>query len=154
MWVSTPEHFGWNCQLAGTFYWGNRHGWCLKLGKDTGFLFEAYLDKEAPNGSPFTWLGAAAGGYPDLNRWYHLAGQFSMANGKTTLSLYVDGVLAKTTQIDGAFPYREAGPFVIGNNRVGNEPFENGLVDDVRLYSRLLTPAEIAALASEPAPGP
>lgn len=72
--------------------------------------------------------------------WRHLATTF---NG-TNLSAYVDGVevgtpVAATFNLQGV-------PFSIAQAHNG-ENFFNGLLDDVRLYSRALTAAEVLYLA-------
>ncbi|MFN0131796.1 MAG: LamG domain-containing protein [Phycisphaerales bacterium] len=76
-----------------------------------------------------------------VGQWYHLAATWD----GTTVRLYVNGVLDNT-------PTARAAPIGIDTRvlniggRSGGERF-NGIIDDVRLYSRALTAAEVAALA-------
>ena len=78
-----------------------------------------------------------AGTIADTN-WHHVAVTFTEAT--TLLNIYVDGVLRttaiKTLEGDGT------GHVVTVGNHQGSNPF-SGLLDDVRIYSRALTLAEI-----------
>ena len=81
-----------------------------------------------------------------LQTWYHVAGVYD--GDAKTLSLYVNGELQSTTPFETA--WQASGKTAIGrgffNGR--NVDFLNGLICDVRLYDRVLTAAEIQALAS------
>jgi hypothetical protein len=63
------------------------------------------------------------------------------------VQLYVNGVLQSTAT--GASSFRAAGATTIGRAKYGGAQvdFLNGALDEVRLYDRVLTGAEIAALA-------
>ena len=77
--------------------------------------------------------------------WHHVAVTFT--DSTNTLRIYVDGALATTAtkalEADGA------GHVVTLGNQQGNNPF-SGLLDDVRIYNRVLTPAEIQADRATP----
>ena len=83
--------------------------------------------------------------------WHHIAVTFT--DSTNTLQIYVDGALATTAtkalEADGA------GHVVTLGNLLGSNPF-SGLLDDVRIYSRVLTLAEIQADRATPItpPGP
>ena len=69
----------------------------------------------------------------------------------TTLRLYVNG----TQVASRAGPARSrppTNPLWIGGNSPYGEYF-NGLIDEVRVYNRALTPAEIQADMNTPVPG-
>jgi hypothetical protein len=68
----------------------------------------------------------------------------------TTQSLYVNGVVAGSSGVTSAVSVTSAIRLVeIGNNAaLTSDGYFNGQVDDVRLYNRALTPAEIRLLAS------
>lgn len=91
--------------------------------------------------------------------WHHLAITRAAA-GNGTLACYLDGTALKfdnTTQPALNLPL--AGTFELGScwERVPNERSYVGLMDDVRVYQRTLTAAEVKALADgtdEPAVGP
>ena len=61
-----------------------------------------------------------------------------------TRDLYVDGVLVATGTAQAA---NGTGDLWFGGSQSTNTQFFNGSIDDVRLYNRVLTPAEIAAFA-------
>ena len=88
--------------------------------------------------------------HPPFNEWHHIA--FTWEDTTDTVTIYIDGESATT----GSF----AGP--IGTNtanlRLGdysdpsrNRPFY-GTIDDVRIYSRALSGAEIAWLGGVTVP--
>jgi hypothetical protein len=79
-----------------------------------------------------------------LNAWTHLAATYD----GTTLRLYVNGVEALSRAQTGNMT-ASTNPLRIGGNGVWNEYF-NGLVDDVRIYDRALTAAEIQADMNTP----
>ena len=72
-----------------------------------------------------------------LNVYTHIAVTF---NG-TTLAMYVNGILATTTNVAGTIQ-TSAFPLRIGGNTVWGEYFR-GQIDEVRIYSRALSQAEI-----------
>lgn len=91
-----------------------------------------------------------------LNQWKQVTGTLDGLTGE--MRLYFDGLLVahKITQvrpraeIDTNTPPPLAGVF-IGNATDGNNPFI-GLVDEVLLYSRALSAAEVQGLVSQGAP--
>jgi glucose/arabinose dehydrogenase/PKD repeat protein len=72
-----------------------------------------------------------------VNTWTHLATTYDGA----ALRLYVNGTQAASLALTGAMAV-STGPLTIGGNGVWSEWFA-GLVDDVRVYDRALTAAEI-----------
>lgn len=76
-------------------------------------------------------------------RWHHLAATFDGA----TLRVYADGAPAGAKSVNrGRAPGN--GPLVIGRRADAFGPSQvSGLIDEVRLYGRALSPAEIAARA-------
>ncbi len=81
---------------------------------------------------------------PVLGQWYHLVGVRNQATDE--LKLYVDGVLVATTVggVDGI----GTGPLSVGRAKYAGVKgdFWDGAVDQVHVYNRVLTDAEIAAL--------
>ena len=103
-----------------------------------GTAWSLYRD-EAGIGTRF-----ARGAAPKLRRWTHLA----MTYDGVTIRRYVDGKLAGTrapagTIAGGAYPLR------FGGNAVWKEWFK-GRLDELRVYDRALTPAQIQADMSTP----
>jgi glucose/arabinose dehydrogenase/PKD repeat protein len=74
-----------------------------------------------------------------LNAWTHLAATYDGAN----LRLYVNGALVATKAASGPMP-NTANPLRIGGNAIWGEYF-SGLIDEVRVYNRALSEAEVKA---------
>ena len=72
-----------------------------------------------------------------LSSWSHVASTYDGA----ALRLYVNGALVSSVAISGPIDV-SAGPLKIGGNSIFAEWF-NGRIDDVRVYNRALTQAEI-----------
>jgi hypothetical protein len=83
-------------------------------------------------------LGKAAFN-PAAESWHHLA----VTRAGARFSFYVDGARAGTATWNGKVPDLNA-PLTIGNAWGG--PSLNGLLDDIRIYDRALTEAEISSL--------
>lgn len=84
--------------------------------------------------------------------WHHVAAV--MRRGATNVcEIYVDGasvpVAGRTSPISGVFD--NSMPIMLGQDTVYNMPLD-GVLDDVRLYSRALTQTEIRALIGTQAP--
>lgn len=80
-----------------------------------------------------------------LGRWVHLAGTF---DGRM-MRIFVDGVEQGTLERPGTIK-PNAFHLVLGNYEVGHACHFVGLLDDVRLYDRALTPDEVRAHSSVP----
>jgi len=79
-----------------------------------------------------------------LNTWTHLATTYDGANQR----LYINGVLVATKAQTGAIAAANQ-PLRIGGNNVSGEFFQ-GLIDEVRIYNRALSAAEITADMTTP----
>jgi len=112
-------------------------GWQFKTSPDTGP--ETFGVAVSASG------GASAQRYSTtvrtLNTWYHVAGVYNSATG--TLDVYVNGVLSSGT-LRGTIPAAQFDQAVNVNigRRTGGY-FFNGLIDEVRIYNRALSQAEI-----------
>jgi hypothetical protein len=85
---------------------------------------------------------------PQVGVWTHLAGVYDAGTGQ--MQLYVNGVLAGTAS--HASTWNATGVLRIGqgeNNGGPGNPW-SGDISDVRLYPRVLSPAEIAAIVNTP----
>jgi hypothetical protein len=94
------------------------------------------------------WRHATGTANLALNTWAHVAGTF---NG-TSLRLYVNGVLVRNMSVSGAMT-PSTGPLRIGGNSVSipfGGQFFKGLIDEVRVYNRALTQAEVQAAMNNP----
>ena len=75
------------------------------------------------------------------DQWHHVVGTYDGADKK----LYVDGVLDATAACTGSIDTTDE-PVEIGRNSHHDSYYWKGLIDDVRIYNRAITPAEVAAL--------
>lgn len=90
-----------------------------------------------------------------LNRWHHVAA--SVARSSAQISFYIDGQLVGAMDMgDELYPNTDTA-LLIGGNHQGTNLF-NDRLDEVKIYNRALTDADIATLATsgtplyEPAP--
>jgi len=93
--------------------------------------------------------GSDNGGvYPtgfSLTTWYHVV---AVVNGTASLKLYVNGVLNATDDTIIAPTYASTERVYMGRNYRTTSPFVyfDGIVDDVQIYDKALSQAEITAL--------
>ena len=101
----------------------------------------------------YRWFVNTSTGYSDTNlggeapvgQWVHVAGTYDGA----MVRFYVNGVEQFSTPHSGSFPVDSTGISVgAGHNDYGRTPVEafHGMVDDLRVYSRGLSAAEVQAL--------
>jgi hypothetical protein len=77
--------------------------------------------------------------------WHHLAGEVSPAG----MQVYFDGVSMCTNTLGADLAYTGYDSFVVGHHARGRTDFDyDGNIDEVRVYNRVLSNAEIAGLAS------
>jgi hypothetical protein len=95
-----------------------------------------------------TWYAASFGPLA-ANTWYHLVGTYD----GDTLRAYVNGVLAAANPAPSGNPDLELLPLELGA-RAGAPSYFAGVVNDVRIYSRAISAAEVAALAQPDAAPP
>ena len=88
---------------------------------------------------------AASTGVLPLNTWTHIASTYDGANFR----FYVNGVLVGTTAGSGSINVANGALRIGGNNSSLNE-FFRGLIDEVRVYNRALSAAEIQADMNRP----
>ena len=82
----------------------------------------------------------------EMNRWHHVAVTYDGGRKARGVHLYVNGK-EQGKEIDWndlIFPFGSDEPFRIGAG--GGEPNFEGLIDDVRVYNRALTPEEATLL--------
>lgn len=85
----------------------------------------------------------ASSGVLTAGQWAHVAATYD----GTTMRLYLNGVLVGSTAKTGAVASSAADAW-IGDNPPGGGRAFDGLIDEVRIYSRALTQEELAALAA------
>ncbi|MFN7966978.1 MAG: LamG-like jellyroll fold domain-containing protein [Acidobacteriota bacterium] len=80
-----------------------------------------------------------------LNTWTHLAATYD----GTTIRMYVNATQVGTRTIAGAILTSNS-PLQIGGNRIWNDEWFTGRIDEVRVYDRALSPAEITSDMNTP----
>ncbi len=131
-------------------------GTCLasKISGTTGFELRA-----AASGKLLFQIGAGTTVYTletggntlANNEWRHVV---VVLENRTGVKLYVDGALSvgtATGQLAQVGDIRTSGNLIIGNNAAGTAGF-TGSLDDIRVYNRSLSAAEVAALFEPAAP--
>lgn len=84
-----------------------------------------------------------------LDRWVHLAGTYDGA----VMRIYVDGELQGTMERPGPI-HPNSFKLCLGNFDEGHQAHFQGLLDEVKLYNRALSPVEIARQALVPPGSP
>lgn len=74
--------------------------------------------------------------------WYHVAGTWD----QTGLRIYVNGQLENTNPVQNLTREQSGQPLQIGNQPYFGPRLFNGLIDEVELFNRALSPAEIQAI--------
>ena len=113
------------------------YGNCRSLSVAVGGYLEFYLYNTTGNISVTSSTTVAA------NTWYFVTCVYD----GSTASLYVNGTLS--AQSPYTYGYYPATYFYIGNDPPYSDYSYKGLVDNVRVYARVLTPAEIVTLSQE-----
>jgi len=81
-----------------------------------------------------------------LNKWYHIVGSF---NGKE-LKIYLDGELTGTLNFEGDIATPASYNLVIGALGYRPQTYSlNGLLDDVRIYTKALSSVEVRKLYAQ-----
>ena len=91
------------------------------------------------------------------NRWYHFACTYDGGTSASGMGIYLDGEQqAVSTSTQGTFtsPSTSTNELWIGRRPgITSDLHFNGQMDDLRLYSRILSPSQIRLLSSEPGIG-
>jgi len=113
-------------------------------GDSNSAFFLQYSGADHRLAMSFVGTRALAPTAPEANRWYHVVGVRDAASG--TLKLYVDGQLAATKSV--CLGDASTGHTVIGRGKYGGNPvdFLNGAVDQVHVYDRALSDADVSTL--------
>ena len=134
--------------------WAAVAGWVY----DTGTVESGYVMGVMADGSAYWAVGPAAAGWinyqtasgQQTDAWYHVVGTYESATGLQ--KLYVNGQqITEATLLGGPIdwdPLEDTDGFEIGRYHDDNDNiFFNGLIDDVYVYSDVLSPTEIAAMS-------
>ena len=115
----------------------NRHLWNILSNNSTSSDFQIDTDGGDPGNYRYWGTSGTVLG-PVSSEWVHLA---VSCDGVTT-DTYYNGLLVATLNVADA----RFGQIAIGINRAADNQF-GGTIDDVRLYNRALSDAEVAGLA-------
>ena len=131
-----------------------KEGWHngLSYNNEKQFVMEHWLAPAAGGEDP-VWAGA--GTWEDSNdagKWYHLAGVVDRKAGLT--KLYVNGELKNSAEWEANKASRDTGktPWRVGVASPEAKKWAwhaKGLIDDVRIYKKALSDAEVTALYKE-----
>jgi hypothetical protein len=140
---------------------GAMSGWDTVMLKERGagdMAYGLYANDGAPMPAGYVNVGGSHASVPGTaavspGAWTHVAATYDGA----TLRLYVNGSLASSRARTGAIAV-SGGVLRIGGNNAWPGEFYAGLIDEVRIYNRALTAAEIVAdmdgVATPPPPPP
>ncbi len=94
-------------------------------------------------------VGGVAASLPQPGRWHHVVGVY---DGRK-VQLWVDGKLAAEREAKGEIPVTTS-PLFVGTKRAyaPRSDWFNGLIDEVRVYNRALSPEEIRKLSGALSP--
>jgi len=125
-------------------------------GEQDGWLF-SLLGKYSNFGVGNLFYNVSGGSDPrlqsatviPLNSWHHVV--FTYVNGQKIGKMYVDGVFSGQTTLPSPNGTTSNNLF-IGKDSVNlvNGYYFNGIIDDIRIYNRSLSEAEIMQLYNEP----
>ena len=88
--------------------------------------------------------------YPQVHEWHMITGSVQGDQAK----FYIDGILMDARTLSHPFEYGNSEPLTFGMHYYGGVPNYwayplLGVMDDVRIYNRVLTPSEILGLYKE-----
>jgi hypothetical protein len=122
-------------------------GWRTVILKETsnGLAYALYANDNAPRSAGYVHIGGDIGvpgsSTLPLNIWTHLAVTYGDDGNGSMLRLYENGVEVGSQAVSGDIA-TSSQALRIGGNAVWGEYF-SGRIDQVRIYNRALTPAEI-----------
>ena len=93
-------------------------------------------------------IDAAHGGVISIGDWHHIAYAIDEAG---TAEIYLDGVLGATHTFTGTPLMMKPDQVLRIGNSSGTE-YMNGMIDEVRIYNRALSAAEVAGLVGRLGP--
>jgi hypothetical protein len=107
------------------------------------FMYRLYMTALGTGVSYNNWFTATSLAYPfTQGEWFHIAATFDGSE----VRFYVDGALESVESLSATIGVT-ALDLTIGADHPGILEIFNGAMDDVRIYSRVLEPGEIAQLA-------
>jgi X-X-X-Leu-X-X-Gly heptad repeat protein len=139
-WFKTGNHTGYPVIVGNANYVTDRNGYLLSI--NDVFDGAGTVRLEVDSGSASVSINSA-NAYDD-NQWHYAVGTWDGSN----LKIYIDGEAANTPVAQGGVnAVSGVNPVIIGRDP-GNDATSNfdGNIDEVRIYSRALSAAEVKAL--------
>ena len=121
-------------------------GWQFKTSPDTGVETFAIAVSPSSGGHVQRYSTTVRA----LNTWYYVAGVYNAST--RTLDIYVNGALDNGV-LSGTVPSAQAAPAInvnVGRRTGGSGYYFNGVIDNVRIYNRALSQAEIQSDMNTP----
>jgi two-component sensor histidine kinase len=127
------------CQPGDDFF----EAYCIYYHYETGKL------SAASTLSSLNQVGLHSSSKISTGEWHHVA----MSYDDNTLSFYIDGSLEKSIAKNFTTHFLAGDSVMIGNSaNTKNKRFFNGSIDDIEIYNRVLSAAEIKSLYEAPNP--
>lgn len=130
---------------------GNRDGWAIGLdGNDASLAFV-----QGFSGDNGYWVTAEDSIRRDV--WQHIAVVYDASSTGNDPAVYIDGVsqaLIESSSPAGSLRSDAALNLTLGNYAQGTNRTFDGMIDDVRIYPRLLSESEINDIVTPPGPEP
>jgi hypothetical protein len=118
-------------------------------GSDAGIIVSNRRFKVTVDSTPFRFFASNGTGNTGsgvvsslFSSWTHIV---VTRDAGGLINFYVNGALSGTPDQDGGTPLAGVSPLNIGNSALNESPFD-GLIDEVRLYNRILSVSEIRQL--------
>jgi hypothetical protein len=143
-----PAAGGWAFAEASTL--GNNPAFCLGMLNSSPAL-DGFVRSDA--GQPAGDHRLSSGVFWD-DTWHHVVWVQHDAGGTPKASLYIDGVLDPAGNLNPVYPVTPNNTALASFARATPGQFFTGAIDDVAIWERPLSPAEIALLQNGPIPDP
>ncbi len=117
-------------------------GWKFRFSSATTSALQIDESFTGPDGQ---WVSST--GLVDLNKWTHVIYSFDNSSATNDPVLYINGVSTSLTEVgtpSGSGSNDSGMPLYFGGD-IGTFDFD-GVIDDVRIYNRVLSPAEVTRL--------
>jgi len=141
--ISVWVNPGWNFNNGGIYVGrespedADSPGWGISYQRLTGDIY-------FPNREGGTFVTNSVSSLLASNGWYHLAMSWETTGEASTAKVYRNGVLVRTNTTDTSLQFvSPVDGFLIGGDSGWSDQFFLGQIDDLAVFNRLLTDAEV-----------